>query len=480
MHSSRAAAKTDKEDRSIVETPHGFHWSHAVWPKLCILLAVALMLLGIWKSSVNVIFQIFGFIFAVQILASSVCNPDKESLVPPRPPGGHHVLLMSHYKEDRSLFDRLVRSAHEGQQHARWPITVVVAAEENSLMMMEEWDQVNLSPDPEKLPIMVAVHPHGLLGERPGPGSNLRNALRFIVEETAIPLAGTIVTKVDGNCWLPPQFFCQLEHAWATMDDTLCFQTSISELDADRREYGHLNCFTRAVARIAGSIHMMPTHVLYLCGFHSTYCMPLKMICRMGSWDPWLFQEDNLSLMRAVLASGGHICCRLLPVAVYNAPVLDFHEWVKQRDRCLTHGWFAVGFCFSNIWRLRQAPVTMAIFLNSIFSQMAMSVYLLGLPLMCCLNICLDPPDEFWSRHVSIGLCVLTQVLFVVTVSSKAEKWWRVPEAVVFGVIAMFAQSVLYMLVTLKFLFVSDSGQSYTTTRTASTGASGNKGPDSG
>ena len=136
---------------------------------------------------------------------------------------------------------------------------------------------------------MVAVHLSGLPGERPGLGSNLHHAVKFIMQDTSIPMQGTIVTKLDGNCWMPKHFLCQLE----TLDETLCFQTMVREIHNSMEEYDHLSWFMRAQARVASSIHTLPTHVFYLSGFQSAFCMPLAMICRVGNWDPWLIQEDN-------------------------------------------------------------------------------------------------------------------------------------------------------------------------------------------
>lgn len=338
---------------------------------------------------------------------------------------------------------------------------MVVAAEAESLLAKEKWDLESLSPDPA-VSALVAVHPKGLPRERPGLGANLLNAVRYIMEETKIPVEGTIVSKMDGNCWIPPHFFSQLEHAWSTMDDTLCFQTIIWEIDVRMEEYRHLSWFLRAVARVAACIHTVPTHVFPLCGFHSSFCVPLRMICRTGNWDPWMIQEDNLMLQRAVLASNGHIKLRLLRASVYNAPTLTFMDWLHQRDRCITHGWFALGFVLCNIGRLRRAPLTAAAFLLSVCLQMAMSVCLFGFPLMCVLNA----PAELWSQQTNMILGATMQVAMALLNLSIVESKWRIPEALITGIFAILGQALLYFLLSLKFLFVSDASQSYKTSGT--------------
>lgn len=456
------------EDREIANTPQGHHWSYSLWAKLVDILLLTLIGLGIWNGFVNGILQILGIATAFLIGTTVALTPELTSLDPPRPPGGHHLVLMSHYKEPRQLFDRLVRSALGAQEHAKWKVTVVVAAEERSLMVQEGWDAASLSPDPERLQVVVAVHKKGLPGERPGLGSNLRSAIRYLMEETELPVAGTIVTKVDGNCVLPPHFLCQLEHAWATMDDTLCFQTCITELDPELEEYSQLSCFARACARLAGVIHTIPTHVFYPCGFHSSFCMPLRMICATGSWDPWMIQEDNLMLQRAVLASNGRIRCRLLRASVYNAPTLSIGDWFRQRERCITHGWFALGFVLGNLSRLKRAPLTMLVFATGATFQIALAVCLFGFPLMCFLN----SPEELWDRKTNIILGACMQAGFLVLVSSQAETIWRMPEAIVCGIVAMFAQAVLYFFLSLKFLITSDTAQSYKTSATIGQAAS--------
>lgn len=87
--------------------------------------------------------------------------------------------------EDRRVLDRLLSSVVEAQKYTSWKVTVVVAAEAGSLMVTEGWDIDTLSPAPADVPVLVAVHPSGLPGERPGLGSNLHHAVKFIMQDTS-------------------------------------------------------------------------------------------------------------------------------------------------------------------------------------------------------------------------------------------------------------------------------------------------------
>uniref|UniRef100_A0A6U9HIW4 Glycosyltransferase 2-like domain-containing protein n=1 Tax=Zooxanthella nutricula TaxID=1333877 RepID=A0A6U9HIW4_9DINO len=354
---------------------------YQAWAKVLCVLSLAIVIAGALNAYVNAYLRVMQGAAFVVIICAVLSTSDSTKDDPLRPTGGRHVLLMSHYKEDRGMFDRLLNSVYDAQKNAKWEVTVVIAAEEGSLMITESWDQTALSPDPQSLPVHVAVHPKNQPGERAGLGSNLRHAINFIMTETSLPVSGTMVTKVDGNCWIPPHFFSQLESAWSSMDDNVCFQTSLIELDPRFGEYQECHLFLKPFARFASVLHIMATHVFYLCGFHSSFCMPLQMICRAGSWDPWMIQEDNLMLYRAALSSEGRLRCHLLRASVYNAPCLTWDDVIKQRMRCLTHGWLALGFVFGNIHRLMRAPLTMVMLAHSAFMRMFGSVLLGFFPL---------------------------------------------------------------------------------------------------
>merc|ERR1712137_1332088 len=106
-----------------------------------------------------------------------------------------------------------------------------------------------------------------------------------------------------------------------------------------------------------------------------------------------MIHEDFLMLQRAVLASDGHISCRLLRASVYNSPALDVMDRVQQMFRWIIHGWMALGFVFSNLGRLKRAPLMLALFACSVLMFVGFSVVGPLVPIISLLNT----PTALWS-----------------------------------------------------------------------------------
>eukprot|EP00929_Paragymnodinium_shiwhaense_P109506 TRINITY_DN75979_c0_g1_i1.p1 TRINITY_DN75979_c0_g1~~TRINITY_DN75979_c0_g1_i1.p1 ORF type:complete len:477 (-),score=82.68 TRINITY_DN75979_c0_g1_i1:467-1897(-) len=440
------------------DVPSGYRDSYGYCAKAFVVFCLGVQGTSVMWSELNAVLQCLNLIFAVG-LTSHLYMPKKTAAREDQvPEEGHHIVLASHYKESQYIYRRLLQSVADSQKQAKWPVTLVIAAEEESTMMKEAWSVADRTCD-GALDVRVAVHPRGVPGERPGLGSNLKQAIEYIVENE-VGTEKTMVTKVDGNCWLPPDFLAQLEQAWSTQDTSLCFQTKVTEVDPQRCEYAELNWFLRSVARLSDVIDVLPV-MFPLAGLHSSFCLPLKMICDSGNWDPWMIQEDNLAVQRAVIGTGGNVSVELLQSKVYNAPVLDMHDWFSQRERIVYHGWFALGYVLASSVRLWLTPRVALLFLLSNMVHLSLFILTFGAPLMATIGYSCGDLSWRWVVVGNTGSLLL--VSNTVAVTEKGRKL----ESILTAPAVNFLQSAICFALTLKFLFVSESGERYKTTATS-------------
>lgn len=369
-----------------------------------------------------------------------------------------HMVLISHYKEEKEILYRTLKAVITAAQNTRWPVHIIVACEEASTCMKESWtlledlraissegeretsgdrsensniinfDEWDLSThtssrDPtnfETIPpcddivtryenkavvtIQTTCHPHGLAGERPGLGSNLRWAIHefvarmekkgssdkhgLAVDAKNMKLVeeltrGTMVTKLDCNAFPldPVGYFLELERVWAepgrfdkvAFSTCVCFQPLIPQFSDQCEEW--VTDLNPAGVRMCNILEILRRHLLrYFAffgsiapvaftkvfrnqGLFSSFCIPLELLCRSGNWDPWLVQEDLLMGARMYFATGGKTEFRWLRSPIFQAPVLDFANWFKQMERTTIHGWVLFGWNFLAAFGLNVVAV---------------------------------------------------------------------------------------------------------------------------
>jgi len=472
------AASRRRDERAVSDkVPIGYHVSYAIAARLCVLILHVVVAVALWQRQiVPFIWGFYTFLVAATACLD-LCIPELEPIAPSQRDlcksvewgnAFRHIVLVSHYKEDFTLVSRTLSAIDAGAALAEWPVIIVHAVEEDSRMQAERWDMTAI-PMSNIDKYAIAVHEHGLAGERAGLGSNLRNAVRHICEEMDVAIEGTLVTKIDGNAVLGRAFFKVLEADWAACghSQNVAFQPMIHE--AGHEEWEQLGLLNRFAAYFGSMIHPVPTILFPGSGFHSSFCMPLRMILNAGSWDPWLIQEDNLMCQRAVLGNHGDVSVQLLRSSIYNAPTLTVHDYVQQYHRCVVHGLYALGFSLANVHLLRNNIPQMLRFFFRVVGHVSM---LFMVPLSGLLGTFFWPAQ--WSDYqwVQRSGSVLMQVLLTASWSKHAFAAGglvRVAECIAFGPIGGLLSVLLGYYYTLYFCFLShETQETYTTTLTLS------------
>ncbi len=265
---------------------------------------------------------------------------------PPEMRGGVHIVMTSHYKEERWMLERLIDSVQANSP--TWPVYIVIAAERGSNLVLENWD---IQAKYTSLIIHVAIHERGLAGERPGLGSNLHNAINYINAMLPIDPTKAIITKIDGNCVVTNTILNQVENVWRVGDDGTVFQLQLEEIDPTMSEYTAVPYllkygFSGYLAKwlMYGNM-ILPGGV----GLMSSFCIPLQLVNSFGNWDPWLIQEDNLTWVRAVLGSRTFPTFQFIRSQVYNASPLTYFDQFKQLERSFCQSCRARAVLYSNL-----------------------------------------------------------------------------------------------------------------------------------
>jgi hypothetical protein len=314
---------------------HGWHTSDEIWYRIVLALPLGLICAIMFVDHFNEAFMIFlGFSQLIAIVIAFVCkdrggyNP-----TPATSSDGVHIVLTSQYKEERWMLERLIDSVQANK--TSWPVYVVIAAERGSNLVRENWDMQAKYQD---LNVHVAIHERGIPGERPGLGSNLHNAIKYI--NTTLPIDPTkaIVTKLDGNCFVTNTLLSQVESTWKVGDESVVFQLLLEEIDPKTEEYKHIP-FSLKYGFVGYLTRWLPYGNLLVpggVGLVSVFCIPLQLVNNYGNWDPWIIQEDNLTWSRTVAGASSFPRFKFIKSEVFNASPMNWYDQFKQLER--SHG----------------------------------------------------------------------------------------------------------------------------------------------
>jgi len=379
-----------------------------------------------------------------------------------------HLVLLSHYLEDRCIVERTLRALDAAAARADWPVTIMHAVEERSRMQSEGWEPEGRSWSHVRR-YVSAVHKHGLQGERQCLGANLRNAVSYVLDQTDIPIEGTMVTKLGGSALPGPAFFEVLEKDWTAREhaENVAYQPMIHE--TGHEEWKHIGLLGRLAAYFGSMIHVLPTCLYPGTVLHASFCMPLRMVLDAGSWDPWMLQEDGLMMMRSVLGRGGDVKVRLLRSSVFNAPALGWGDLISQHYRYVAHGWYAVGFSLGNLGLLRGNPLQMLLFAFRVVGGISLTFML---PVVGVLGCAFWPGEWAAYQYVPVYAWFPMQAVMMLAWSRHAYAIggrYRVAECLVFGPIGGFLFLLLGYGYTLYFfLFTRNAEDKYRATATLS------------
>lgn len=312
---------------------HGWHIRDEVWYRVVLALPLGMICAMCFVDHFNEALMLelgLGQLAAIVLGYVLMDRRNYKHKQPAATNNGVHIVLTSNYKEERWMLERLIDSVKVNRPS--WPVYMVIAAERGSNCVKENWNIQAAYPD---MNVHIAIHERGIPGERPGLGSNLHNAVKYINDTLPIDPKKAIITKIDGNCFVTNTLLNQIENAWRVGDENTVLQLLMEEIDPSTEEYkvlpfvlkygwsGYLTrWFPYGNVLVVGGV-----------GLVSTFCIPLQLVNSYGNWDPWIIQEDNLTWSRTVAGSSGFPIFKFIRSEVFQAPPLTIYDQFKQHER---------------------------------------------------------------------------------------------------------------------------------------------------
>ena len=241
----------------------------------------------------------------------------------------HHLVVIPNYKEPADILSRTLESLTV-QAEARHNLTVVLGMEGREPGAGSKAEALLRTYKDSFFCLMTTFHPSDLSGEAHGKGSNETWAVRYarqeLVDRLGIPPSQIVVTVIDSDSSIHPQFLAELTRQFVKDPRrySLVWQAPIL-LDNDIwRTNAIIRLLTYYSNAISNGDYISPWEAKFP---YSTYSLSLNLLEEVNYWDPTVIAEDVNIFLRAFFKKGGKTQIQHIHLPVHGNPVYGANLW---------------------------------------------------------------------------------------------------------------------------------------------------------
>lgn len=154
---------------------------------------------------------------------------------------------------------------------------------------------------------LVAVHPQGISGELPGKGSNeawaLQKAKERFIDSAGIPPEHVVVSSLDIDTIVPPQYFACVTYHYCTVARPL--RSSYQPIPIYNNNIWDAPAFSRVVATSGTFWQTMQQARPERLTTFSSHSVPLQALIDIGLWQTNIVSEDSRIFWQCLLRYDG-------------------------------------------------------------------------------------------------------------------------------------------------------------------------------
>ncbi|OGZ97518.1 MAG: hypothetical protein A3I44_00960 [Candidatus Sungbacteria bacterium RIFCSPLOWO2_02_FULL_51_17] len=206
----------------------------------------------------------------------------------------YHLVILPFYNES----DEVLRGFLDAVRANDYPmerVIVVVAAEERGEEAVARAQKLQVDYGNQFFKFLVTAHPADMPGEIPGKGSNesfaAAVALREVIDANAIPHERVLVSSLDSDTEVYPQYFACLTYHFVTAEKP--YRSSYQPIPVYTNNIWSAPALSRVVASSGTFWQMMQQARPERLTTFSSHSMPLGPIAEMGWWQKNIVSEDS-------------------------------------------------------------------------------------------------------------------------------------------------------------------------------------------
>ncbi len=274
-----------------------------------------------------------------------------------------HLVVFPVYQETYQIVKESLLSL-VNQKYPKDKILVVLAIEERSKVWSKELAQKIKAEFKEKFwEFFIVWHPDNLPGEIKGKGANETFALKKIkeefIDELKIPLERVLVTSLDADTCLFPQYLACLTYHYLTLSDSL--RCSFQPVPLYINNIFQAPFFSRVLAFSSTFWHTMNQERPDKLVTFSSHSLPLKALVKAGFKQVNVVSEDSRIFWQCFFAYRGNYRTHPLfyPVSMDAVATKSFIQTFKnlyRQQRRWAYGMENIPYVIFNLYK-KKAPL---------------------------------------------------------------------------------------------------------------------------
>jgi cellulose synthase/poly-beta-1,6-N-acetylglucosamine synthase-like glycosyltransferase len=219
----------------------------------------------------------------------------------------YHLIILPFYKEPYEVLQATLE-AILGANYPKDKMIVVLGAEaragENARKIAA---RIKEEYGDKFFRFLITVHPADIVGELAGKGANAswmaRKAKKEIIDALAMPYKNTIVSNLDIDTRVYPDYFSRL--SWEYLNCEFPLRSSFQPIPVYNNNIWEANAFSRVVATSGTFWHMMQQERPERLATFSSHAMSFSALVEVNFWNTKNVSEDSRIFWKSLLFYDG-------------------------------------------------------------------------------------------------------------------------------------------------------------------------------
>jgi len=221
--------------------------------------------------------------------------------------GIYNLVILPFYKEPFEVLDATLEAILNANYPKERMIVVLASEQRAGENAQKSTQQIKDKYGSIFFKFLVTIHPSNILGELAGKGANVsfaaKQAKKEIIDALDIPYQNIIVSNLDIDTRIYPEYFGRLTYAFLTCASP--YLSSFEPIPIYNNNIWEAPSFSRVVATSGTFWHMMQQERPERLATFSSHAMSFKALVEAGFWNTKNVSEDSRIFWKSLLFYDG-------------------------------------------------------------------------------------------------------------------------------------------------------------------------------
>ncbi|MBI4709452.1 MAG: glycosyltransferase family 2 protein [Candidatus Portnoybacteria bacterium] len=219
----------------------------------------------------------------------------------------YHLIVMPFYKEPFDVLEKTLKAILAANYPKEKMIIVLGSEQRAGEQAQETARQIKEKYGDKFYKFLITIHPSNIVGELAGKGSNItfagRQAKKEIVDALSLPYENIIVSALDCDTQIYPEYFGRLTYAFLEAENP--YRSSFQPIPLFNNNIWEAPAISRVVATSGTFWHMMQQERPERLATFSSHAMSFKALAEVDFWNAKNVSEDSRIFWKCLLHYDG-------------------------------------------------------------------------------------------------------------------------------------------------------------------------------